>query len=228
MKIQTIDTLTLGQFWQGVIPSKATSVQGTMDGACGPYALFNALVLGGHVSFAKLVKLWNKKPDGRSLLGKWQSDCGPLLLHGTDKDVLDGLLDALNPHLKGKSSLKLKEIISPTKGKPALSESVNDETLQTIQKFLAKENQPLLVGLAGRHINHWTVAVGFQTHSREDSDVLSRILLIDPSEPIPQLHAWNATLSLGCQRNLGLRYLSFSDPDEQKCGVDGAWSLEKL
>lgn len=228
MKIQTIDTLTLGQFWQGVIPSKVTSVQGTMDGACGPYALFNALVLGGHVSFAKLVKLWNKKHDGRSLLGKWQSDCGPLLLHGTDKNDLDGLLDALNPHLKGKSSRTLKEIIPPTRGKATLIESENKETLQTIQKFLAEENQPLLVGLAGRHINHWAVAVGFQTHFREGSDVLARILLIDPSEPIPQLHAWNASLSLGYQRNLGLRYVSISDPEEQKCSVDGAWSLEKL
>lgn len=225
MKIQTIDSLSLTPYWHGVIPSRASAVQGQRDGACGIYALLNALVLGGHIEAKKLEKAWDTAHDGRTKLGKWQRDCGPLLLHGTRDGDLSKLLVALRPHLTAKKALRLKPILQPGKFKEQRGQTVNKATLETIADCL-RDNKPVLLGLQGPDIAHWVVAVGIQEHKRAEKDELAQILTIDSSEPVSRLHAWNGALGYGFQGERRLRYATTSDDEPVICGVDGAWALE--
>lgn len=226
MKIQTIDTLAIGRYWGGVAPHKSASVQGTMDGACGPYALFNMLVLGGYIGIDKLESLWNARPDGRSLLGKWQKTCGPLLLHGTTIDDISELLQALQPSIPSASSLSFRQILAPKDHDAQQSEKANRDVLEEIGRFLVAKDKPLLIGISGPYINHWTVAVGCSFRRRKSEDVLSEVLLIDPSETVPQLHAWNAIVSQGFQGERRLRFSSMANPEGTICSVDGAWAID--
>lgn len=225
MKIQTIDSLSLTPYWHGVLPSRASSVQGQRDGACGIYALLNALVLGGHIEAKKLEKAWDTVPDGRSQLGKWQRNCGPLLLHGTRDHHLSELLLALKPHLAAKKTLRLKPIIEARDFKDQRGQAINRATLHSIANCL-KNNDPLLVELQGPDIAHWVVAVGIQEHKRGEQYELAQILTIDSSEPVSRLHAWNGALGLGYQGEMRLRYATTSDEDAVICVVDGAWVIE--
>ena len=45
MRIQTITSLSLTESWRGVKTHEVVQRQGDLDGACGPYALMNALML---------------------------------------------------------------------------------------------------------------------------------------------------------------------------------------
>ena len=225
MKIQTIDSLSLTPYWHGILPSRASAVQGQRDGACGIYALLNALVLGGHIESKKLEKAWDTAHDGRTKLGLWQRDCGPLLLHGTRDGDLSKLLVALGPHLKAKKGLRLKPIIEARQFREQRGQAVNKATLHTIANCL-RENKPLLVELQGPGIAHWVVAVGIQEHKRDEQDELAQILTIDSSEPVSRLHAWNGALGLGYQGEMRLRYVTTSDDEAVICGVDGAWVIE--
>lgn len=226
MKIQTIDSLSLTPYWHGVLPSRASAVQGQRDGACGIYALLNLLVLGGHIESKKLEKAWDTAHDGRTKLGMWQRDCGPLLLHGTGIGDLSKLLVALRPHLTAKKALRLNPIIEARAFKEQRGQAVNKTTLDSIADCLRDNNKPLLLGLQGPGIAHWVVAVGLQEHKRNGQDELAQILTIDSSEPVSRLHAWNGALGLGYQGEMRLRYLTTSDDEAVICGVDGAWVIE--
>jgi hypothetical protein len=225
MKIQTIDSLSLTPYWHGVLPSRASAVQGQRDGACGIYALLNALVLGGHIEAKKLERVWDTPPAKGTNLWKWQRDCGPLLLHGTRDDDLSKLLVALKPHLTTKKTLRLKPIFEAREFKEQRGQAVNRATLHSIANCL-RDNKPLLLELQGPDIAHWVVAVGIQEHKRDELDELAQILTIDSSEPVSRLHAWNGALGLGYQGEMRLRYVTTSDDKAVICGVDGAWVLE--
>jgi hypothetical protein len=224
MKIQTIDSLSLTPFWHGVLPSRASAVQGQRDGACGIYALLNALVLGGHIESKKLEKVWNTSPTKGSDLWKWQRDCGPLLLHGTRISDLSKLLDAFRPHLAAKKTLRLNPIIEDREFKDQLGRSVNKATLRTIADCVI-DNKPLLLELQGPRIAHWVIAVGFQEHKRDGEYKLAQILTVDSSEQVSTLHAWNGALGLGFQGDLRLRYVTTTNDVPVICGVDSAWAL---
>ena len=45
VRIQTITSLSLTDSWRGVKTHEVVQRQGDLDGACGPYALMNALML---------------------------------------------------------------------------------------------------------------------------------------------------------------------------------------
>jgi hypothetical protein len=225
MKIQTIDSLSLTPYWHGVLPSRASAVQGQRDGACGVYALLNALVLGGHIEAKKLEKVWDTPPAKGTNLWKWQRDCGPLLLHGTTDGDLSKLLLALRPHLTAKKALRLKPIIQDRNFKEQRGQAVSKATLHSIASCL-RDNKPLLLELQGPDIAHWVVAVGIQEHKRDEQYELAQILTIDSSEPVSRLHAWNGALGFGYQGEMRLRYATTSDDDAVKCGVDCAWVLE--
>lgn len=224
MKIQTIDSLSLTPFWHGVLPSRASAVQGQRDGACGIYALLNALILGGHIEAKKLEKVWDTSPTKGSDLWKWQRGCGPLLLHGTRIRHLSKLLDAFRPHLATKTSLRLNPIIKAREFKDQLGRSVNTATLRTIADCV-KDNKPLLLELRGPELAHWVVAVGIQEHMRDEQYELAQILTIDSSEQVSKLHAWNGALGWGFQGERRLRYVTTTNDEAAICGVDGAWAL---
>lgn len=225
MKIRLLETLSLNQFWGGVIPNRASSQQGTMDGACGIYALFNALTIGGHISYAKLEKLWNTEPDKRTKLSKWQAKCGPKMLHGTEIEDIEKLLDALSPYLsKRKNRRELQPIIQKREHKSIGSQSASESTLKKIREHLEIRATPVIVGLSGG-LHHWVVAVGFQIHMRDQDESLPSILTIDSLERVQPLHAWNGVLSMGYQNDRRLRYLTNQDTEGIKCSVDGAWAL---
>jgi hypothetical protein len=223
MQIQTIPKLSLSPYWSGTRPADLNSVQGMQDGACGVYAVLNALVLGGFVSRERLDKLWNTHANGTTKLGKWQQACGPLLLHGADHEDLSKLLSVMAHALKIKKSLHLFEVIKPG-NKKTRGYRANHESLKLIKQQLESE-KPLLLVLRGPKIAHWVVAVGSLKLERNREYKLAQILTVDSSEPIPGLHVWNGALGLGYQKDQYMRYMTISDKDGQACYIDGAWTL---
>lgn len=69
MRIQTIPSLSLTEHWEGVKTHDVAKRQGDLDGACGPYALMNALMLAGSLTEKQVGKLWQLPADGRTVLG---------------------------------------------------------------------------------------------------------------------------------------------------------------
>lgn len=226
MKIQTLKSLSLTPYWNGVRPHQLDSVQGKLDGACGIYALLNAVVLGGFISMAKLDKLWNTRPNGKTKLGRWQKSCGPLLLHGTNHEDLTSLLTALAPFLKPKSGVRLVEVIR-SREKPTRGESANQNDLDYVSDHLESTQSPLLLGLRGPQFAHWVVATGTLTHEREKATKIDQILTVDSSEAVPGLHAWNGALGHGHQKDQYLRYMTISDKSGTPCWIDEAWALQE-
>lgn len=73
MRIQTITSLSLTESWRGVKTHEVVQRQGDLDGACGPYALMNALMLSRALKEPQVRQLWDLAADARTVLGQWAS-----------------------------------------------------------------------------------------------------------------------------------------------------------
>lgn len=72
MRIQTIASLSLTESWRGVKTHEVVQRQGDLDGACGPYALMNALMLSRALKEPQVRQLWDLAavPDGVGPVGQ--------------------------------------------------------------------------------------------------------------------------------------------------------------
>lgn len=136
--------------------------QGTMDGACGPYCIFMALIILGVVNFEEATNLW--VIDKRTRIGKLVKGMrahSTLFEAGTHLNELETLIQ---------QSFKAEIVVDINIGK---GKSVIDYTIQNL-----KTNKPVVVGVIGKGLSHWLLAIGFE---EDENGVATKILFLDPS-----------------------------------------------
>lgn len=139
--------------------------QGSLDGACGPYCLFMALLILDVIGYDDAISLWKIKRSTK--LGK--------------------LIKAMEIHKQlfqaGTYVEDLKEMIEVS-FKNQIEVKTNKEggkkTIQFILQQLKNQN-PVIVGVKNKTIAHWMLAIGFEDYNNE----ITKILFLDPSEKEP-------------------------------------------
>jgi len=221
MRFITLDSLSVSAHWRGVRTSEVALRQGSLDGACGPYALMNALMLGGHISRTTVEKLWDQAPDGRTVFGRWSKAHPSLISSGTEADQLRELLRGVKSSMGASSlvALDLHEVALPP-------QASNQQRLSAVASHI-DANRPVLVCLEWNSRSaHWAVVVGYQSFSRELGNTLAQLLVVDSgSDAVPEICAWNATVGLGDEGAKRLRYVSLDKPDSTTCKLTEAYVL---
>jgi len=152
-------------------------MQGSMDGACGPYALMMILIILGEVERDNAIKL--SEADGRTRLGKFRENLllfGSLCKDGSDYSDLEWLSDCFS------SSIKTE-----------IYKGLNTRRLAaTIKEYLDRE-EPLALSFSWQGGGaHWAVIVGYE----EIDGQLTRLFILDPGYTSSKLSAWNAIIEL--------------------------------
>ncbi len=161
-----------GEDWQEVHLQ-----QGSLDGACGPYCLFMALIVCGLVDRNQLLSF---PRDRRTRSGRLMSQIekyAGLLQTGTH-------LTDLERDLKNAFGAKLKTETSAESGK-RLRSFVEDQVLAHHQ---------VVVGLDSPKDGHWVLVIGLDYETTDSTKDLHRFLVLDPSVPTPTVSAWNGVI----------------------------------
>ena len=225
--IKLATNLTLARVAQGVVfqlgLSHVALRQGSLDGACGPYALMMALVVSGGMSFDEAVNIWSHQPHGNSRLARQQAKLGALVQNGVNAENLQELFQAIrrraSPSLLDDIQLEViandNEILSGI------------ELLREICNHIDATGMPVILGMdwAARDGGgaHWVVAVGYEGGERE----IKHIVLLDPAAETETTSLWNAVLTGPVQR--GKRpYLTWDNSHEpQQCSIPIALAIKK-
>ena len=149
--------------------------QGSLDGACGPYSLFMALLVLGLLNRDDIT---NFRTDGRTKYGKIIKDLdnySSLFRDGTTVNDLKSLLDK---HFK-------KEI------KTSVEVGKNREVIR-FAKINLDSNNPTIVGVNFKEGAHWMLAIGYEELNGE----IVRLLCLDPSNTITNYCPWNAIIEV--------------------------------
>lgn len=154
--------------------------QGSLDGACGPYALCMALLMCGALSRDAACSVGVIR-DGRTTIGKLfarMNEHHTLFKHGTDLDDLQDILAGL-----------FKKVIH-------VEEFDGDGA--ACRKFVRDHvtlGHPVLLGLHWPGGGHWVVVVGLEFEENEgNKPVLCRFLVLDPDADSPKVSAWNGVI----------------------------------
>ena len=226
MNIFTLKKLQLSESWTGVKLTDIAIRQGSLDGACGAYALMTMLMIQSGLSLKKVEALWGHGIDGRSLFGRWLKEHYALLGDGTCIDDLSALLEATKKSkLKSKASnLNFSSVLDNSKKK----HYSNKRVLSHIADTLKDQDKPVLLRLNwDKQSAHWVVAVGYQISRAKNYDEppIASILTIDSSSTISRVAAWNGILSEGTYHSKKLEYLTHSEPAVTGCIVSDAYIL---
>lgn len=221
MRIQTISSLSLTEHWDGVKTHTVAKRQGHLDGACGPYALMNALMLSGVLTEKQVSKLWDAPADGRTVLGRWSRSTEALIPNGTEIENLMELLRGVQQQVKRIPALEVAQIeLSGRKEGKLLG------GLCAIQEWIDLHDQPVLATLGwDKYSAHWVVVVGSQYHERNGKYGLSNLLAVDSEEESSCTQAWNAVLGLGDIGAKRLRYTSPSRHESTPCDLLSAFGI---
>lgn len=175
MKI--IETLNQLDIIDGNLKAQDENVflrQGSMDGACGPYCVFMALIILGVIDYSQATNLWLSK--GSSKLGK--------------------LIKAMREHdifiQNGTFVEDLETMLAKSFKKDVTTQSISSGGRKVIDFTVAslKNNAPVIVGIRGVNLAHWLLAVGFE----ENNGVVSKLFFLDPSESEVRNY-WNSIIS---------------------------------
>jgi hypothetical protein len=221
MKFTTLSSLSVSEHWSGVRANEVALRQGSLDGACGPYALMNALMLGGYLSRKAVEKLWDDAPDGRTVFGRWSRNHPSLISAGTEAEQLRELLRGIKScvDVKALPDLDLYEVSLPA----GLS---NQQRLSEVASHIDAGNPVLLCLEWDSRSAHWAVAVGHQSYVRETGGVHAHLLVVDSdSAPVPGICAWNATVGLGGEGAKRMRYTQLESLDSITCRLTAAHVL---
>ncbi|GDX83070.1 hypothetical protein LBMAG42_48810 [Deltaproteobacteria bacterium] len=155
--------------------------QGSLDGACGPYCLFMALLICGVLERDAILDLHAGAKDRRTslgrLLGMIERYAG-LFRDGTHVDEIEQML---------RKSYGGKLNIDAHDGAGA---AVRDFVVREVQA-----NKPVLVGVAFPGGAHWMLAVGVDCLDDNCEDP-ARLLLLDPGGVKPTVAPWNSMIEL--------------------------------
>ena len=223
MRIQTITSLSLTDSWRGVKTHEVVQRQGDLDGACGPYALMNALMLSRALTEPQVRQVWDFAADARTVLGKWTRARGALVSGGTNVDHLRDLLRCVVQQ----TGLRVPVVLTPI----ALAGRKEGKLLGglcAVQEWMGthENTQPVLGILQfDKSQSHWVVIVGSQYHQRDGKYVLSNLLIVDSEEVSSRAQAWNGVLGLGHQHAKRLHYTVPSREDPLPCDLIAAFGL---
>lgn len=156
--------------------------QGSLDGACGPYCVFMALIASNALDPSDLDY---GRVDGRTQLGKLQKAMatgGGLFGVGTDVDELAQAIQSSHG----------------TKVNVESSDAVGVQLRAFVTEHL-DEDHVVIVGVEGADLAHWVLAVGLEFES-DVTEEAKRLLTLDPGLPAPIVSAWNRTIELTTNR----------------------------
>lgn len=154
--------------------------QGSLDGACGPYCLFMALLICGVVEYARVVAF---DPSLRGdkvskLFDRMSTGFSTLFTEGSDLSDLRKLLRGVFPKVLG--------IKAHTGGGAATRAFVEEEV---------RQGRPVILGIDWPGGGHWVVVVGLEYERYDDdSRKLCRFLILDPGDPPPTVCSWNGVI----------------------------------
>lgn len=155
--------------------------QGDIDGACGPYCLFMALMICGVARRDEIVGTRTEIHGNSSLAKafKLMETYAALFRYGTNLEDLEGFINKT-------CRSKIKAESCPNRG-------------VALRPFIEKhirQNHPVILGLnLGDGTGHWVLVVGLEY--LEDADgkkTLWRFLVLDPAEPPSKVCAWNGVI----------------------------------
>jgi hypothetical protein len=173
--IKTIEQLELSQGFLQVNNQRVMLQQGSIDGACGPYCLFMALIILEVISYDEVTNLWLAK--GHTRFGKMvkkMRDFDTLFSNGTHLHELEDIILA-------SYKTKLKVETTSKKGKDLIAFTVSQ----------LKLNKPTIVGVKGVNLYHWLLAIGFE----EENGKATKLFFLDPSEQV-EINYWNAVIDV--------------------------------
>ncbi|RPI21696.1 MAG: hypothetical protein EHM61_24135 [Acidobacteria bacterium] len=153
-------------------------MQGSLDGACGPYSLMMALLICGVVDrndAARYGAVDRRTALGR-LLGEWHR-LGPLVKEGTDPIQLVTLLEKTYG----------RKLNLDFAGGPGTN-------VRTFVEQEVRENRPVLLTLSYPGGGHWVVVIGLEYQLAGIDRRLCRFLVLDPAQPTPTVSSWNGVI----------------------------------
>jgi hypothetical protein len=167
-------------------PIPAYLSQGSLDGACGVYALLIALTVAGAFDDDAA----QESALGRGFEGlQAKYKLGPLITEGLNVTQLRTFLSALDD---GAGGWRLHKVAGEAGTASQFRQIVN--TLQA---------SPVILGVE----EHWTVAIGWELSesvgggakggvpTADSHPNVGRLLLLDPAPPLPVAAYWNAVLT---------------------------------
>ena len=202
--------------------------QGDMDGACGPYCLYMALIAMGFIVRSDATDL--SRHDGRTREGRLRDAIklfGTLSSNGTTDLELQWLADHFRTqklHTEALFGDNKKGFVA------AAVKAIDDGGLPIIGLRWSKT-----FGGGG----HWVLVVGYEwcdigTANGNVKIQPTRLLCLDPGSPTPGIHGWNAVLDVYDeegkaihQGSLPLEHWSATG-EVTKCQIDGGVVLSRL
>lgn len=147
--------------------------QGSLDGACGPYSLFMALLVLGLLNRDDITDF---RTDGRTKYGKIIKDFDNYPSLFRDGTTVRDLKKILDTHFR-------KEI------KTNVEIGKNKDVIRFAKANLDLNN-PTIIGVNFKEGAHWMLAIGYE----ELDDEIVRLLCLDPSNTITDHCPWNTIL----------------------------------
>ena len=153
--------------------------QGSLDGACGPYCLFMALLILGEIEYEQATNLHTAK--GNTRLGKAIKvmETWKVLIHsGTDTANLKDFLD-----IGYRKQIKINT-----------GEGSRNKNLVHFIVDQLSDNKPTLVSIYwNKEMGHRLLAVGYET---DDEENVTKLLFLDPGEAIGKNQYWNSVITI--------------------------------
>lgn len=194
--------------------------QGSLDGACGPYAVMAAMVAGGLISRHAAISAWNSTPDGRTKFAKAIKEIPALVQEGTDSSQLIELIKAIEHHTAGQTTLSPYVLCNED------STIVKGRTLiPLIKDALTSTDMPVILELDWEGSgSHWVVAIGYED---SDTELVDHLLIVDPGFDLAPVQLWNGILSCHPAKKGPKPYKYWVDNhrSDSFCQISGAIAL---
>ena len=163
---------------------------GDLDGACGPLAVWTALIVLGFITRPQVI-CRDFACAGDKFNAAWQKSLA-LWFDGTDEDEMVALLATIAPLIE----------------RHECSGAMRKQIEFVVERL--RQNEVVLLGLERRdeRDGHVVLAVGLEELVTEKSEQVIGILCLDSSEPPPDMLRYNARLELHVP-NKGATYVRY-------------------
>jgi hypothetical protein len=165
--------------------------QGSLDGACGPYCFFMAMITLGLEKHNKLTML-EETPSSKALFRMITKRSSTLIREGT-------VLNLMVKYAKEYEScgLRYEKKCADFHGNSRAAKDGKTRSYKDVRDFVTEHvlfGRPVILGTA----EHWTLVVGLGYESSETQDASDPryFLLLDPNELSPVLTAWNGIFDI--------------------------------
>ncbi|NRS87777.1 hypothetical protein HNQ02_000684 [Flavobacterium sp. 7E] len=153
--------------------------QGSLDGACGPYCLFMALIILGEIEYEQATNLHTA--TGNTRLGKAIKvmETWKVLIHS------------------GTVTANLKDFLDRGYSKRIKINTADEFRNKSLVHFIVDElnnNKPVLVSVYwSQEMGHRLLAVGYEANEKDN---VMKLLFLDPSIPLGPNQYWNTAIAI--------------------------------